>query len=96
MAGGGAVSSGDGAGRASESGGAREVWQLALSGSAKPADKHPMANNVACFIRISNPWRSNLTEMGCGAYPFGRIASGVSGCASGCAVANSGIAIDVS
>jgi hypothetical protein len=27
---------------------------------------------------------------------FGRIASGVSGCASGCAVENSGIAIDVS
>ena len=65
MAGGGAVSSGDGAGRASESGGAREVWHLALSGSQKLTDKHPMANNAAFFIRISdNPWRFETLTCG--------------------------------
>jgi hypothetical protein len=51
-AGGGALSSGEGAGRASESGGASEVWHLALSGSQKLTDKTPMANSAALFIRI--------------------------------------------
>jgi hypothetical protein len=52
IAGGGAPSSGDGAGRASESGGASEVWHLALSFSQKLTDKNPMANNAAFFVRI--------------------------------------------
>jgi hypothetical protein len=51
-AGGGAVSSGAGAGRASESGGASEVWHLALSCSQKLMDKSPRANSAAFFIRI--------------------------------------------
>jgi hypothetical protein len=44
--------SGNGAGRASESGGATEVWHLALSSSQKLTDKHPMAISAAFFIRI--------------------------------------------
>jgi hypothetical protein len=51
-AGGGALSSGDAAGRASESGGASEVWHLAPSSSQKMADKNPMAISAALFIRI--------------------------------------------
>jgi hypothetical protein len=51
-AGGDASTSGDGAGRARESGGASEVWHFALSGSQKPADNNPMANSAALFIRI--------------------------------------------
>ena len=43
------------------------------------------------FARNDAEGRSHLRY-----YPFRRIASGVSGCASGCAVANSGIAIEVS
>jgi hypothetical protein len=54
--GGGTASSGDAAGRASESGGASEVWHLALSGSPKLTDKNPMANSAAAFfIRIPKP-----------------------------------------
>jgi hypothetical protein len=52
-AGGGETSSADGAGLASESGGEREVWQLALSGNEKLPDKNPMAISAAFLIRIS-------------------------------------------
>src|SRR4051812_4495784 len=52
MMGGGPLSSGAGAGRASESGGASEVWHLALSSSQKLADKNPRTNSAALFIRI--------------------------------------------
>jgi hypothetical protein len=48
--------------------------------------------NKAGLLRRSAPRND---EVGVYAF-FGRIASGVSGWASGCAVANSGIAIDVS
>jgi hypothetical protein len=51
-AGGDASTSGVGAGRASESGGASDVWHLALSSSQKLADKHPMAISAAFFMRI--------------------------------------------
>ena len=51
-AGGNASTSGDGVGRVSESGGASEVWHLALSSSQKWIDKIPMANSAAFFIRI--------------------------------------------
>jgi hypothetical protein len=62
MAGGGAPSSGDGAGRASESGGASDVWHLALSCSQKLTDKNPMPNRAAFFIRIP-AIRFNLKSM---------------------------------
>jgi hypothetical protein len=51
-AGGDASTSGDGIGRASERGGASEVWHLAPSSSQKLTDKNPMANSAAFFIRI--------------------------------------------
>ena len=53
MTAGGETSSADGAGLASESGGEREVWQLALSGNEKLPDKNPMAISAAFLIRIS-------------------------------------------
>jgi hypothetical protein len=64
MAGGGAPSSGDGAGRANESGGASEVWHLALSCSQKLTDKTPMANSAAFFMCIrANRFNLKIAKM---------------------------------
>jgi len=52
MGGGEGFTSDGGAGRAIESGGASEVWHSALPGSQKPADRDPMANSAAFFIRM--------------------------------------------
>jgi hypothetical protein len=61
MGGGGAVSSGAGAGRANESGGASEVWHLALSSSPRPADKNPRASNAAFFVLCMGCFRDFLS-----------------------------------
>jgi hypothetical protein len=39
-------------GGASESGGATDVWPLALPSSQPPADRKPRAKSVAIFIRV--------------------------------------------
>jgi hypothetical protein len=44
--------SGNGAGLASESAGASEVWHRALSCSQKLSDTNPTANTAAFFFRI--------------------------------------------
>ena len=62
--GGGGTSSCLGAGRASESGGASEVWHLALSVSPRLIDKNPMANSAAFFIRIGKTARSEISYGG--------------------------------
>jgi hypothetical protein len=51
-AGGAAPCSLNGGGGASESGGASDVWQLALSRNQTPATNKPRANSAAFFIRV--------------------------------------------
>ena len=62
--GGGGTSSCVGAGRASESGGASEVWHLALSSEPRLTDKIPMAISAALFSRIGKTARSEISDGG--------------------------------